>query len=305
MRRPSKTPTTFWIMLTWAIFFVAGFHLIAYSPPRYGECEKVFSSLDWILIWRCLVGFQTANWSIFLIVLAQNLPRFLKPYFHRQPIHLAGTIMVTLLLLLGMSKGGVSLQAPLYNFQIKLWILNFIGFLISLLAGLGIWLIQIALQRLIDGEKRSDERKITRFLELREALQLFLFIAGTNIGAAVLATGALRQAIQQFKQLPTLCNVTPISMEQLMIYGVLLSAILALAYLPTYQTLVEVGHDLCKDLCPMPEFQKDGWNTWHTKRKSLEEILKLDASFKDNFETSLFIFAPLASSFISILLGKA
>jgi hypothetical protein len=55
----------------------------------------------------------------------------------------------------------------------------------------------------------------------------------------------------------------------------------------------------------MPDFHTAEWSSWITKRKALEEILKLNLSVKQSFETGVVIFAPLVASSVSLLLGKA
>lgn len=310
----SRTPRTLWVVLLGTLGFLAGITLINFRATE-NPCSASFTEIPQFSVWYCLVGFETAIWSILSIPLWKRLQQF-NSHLQKHWLEILLTILLVTFLVVLMFDGAAQfvdeLQVPLYGFRRKTELLNAIGLILVLLAGSGMWLVQIALQDLILKENQSNNQKISSFLDLRDTLQNFLLTAGTIVGAATLATGALRQTILNWYSasssiISVSCERTAsvsYSPETVLLYGIYLSGILALAYLPTYRTLIAVGHKLCDKLSPMPNFHDAEWAAWITKRKALEEMLKLNLSVKQSFETSVAIFTPLVTSSISFLLEK-
>ncbi|HEY9699094.1 MAG TPA: hypothetical protein V6D10_17670 [Trichocoleus sp.] len=306
----SKTPQTLGIVLLGTLGLLAGIILLNFDA-RDNPCSKSFVETPQFSVWSCLVSFETALWSIFSVSLWQRLQQF-RSHLEKNWLEiLLITFLITFLSLFALaSTFADKLNVPLYGFWWKTHLLTATGFILALMAGSGIWLAQIALKTSVFREGFSDNQKIRGFLDLRDTLQNFLFTAGTIIGAATLATGALRQATLTWYStavVPANCKETGVPdfpPEMVLLYGAYLSAILALTYLPTHGTLAAVGQRLCDELLPMPNFQDAEWGAWVTKRKSLEEMLKLNLTVKQSFETGVAIFAPLVASSISLLLGK-
>jgi hypothetical protein len=93
--------------------------------------------------------------------------------------------------------------------------------------------------------------------------------------------------------------------EHLLRYGAYFSLILALVYAPVYQRLVATGRRLLDDACPADEPVSRDWETSYDKRKKLEELLELGVTTSGSFRAAVAITAPLVSSIVGLLLGKA
>ena len=121
------------------------------------------------------------------------------------------------------------------------------------------------------------------------------------LGAAILATGSLRNSVVVWHH----NDATAFPREFVLMYGGFFTLLLALLYAPVYQTLLDTGRKLVDGACPAVEPRSSAWTDVYEKRKKLEELLQLEVTTSSSFRAGIAIMAPLASSVVGLLLGKA
>ena len=145
----------------------------------------------------------------------------------------------------------LTVHNPLPGQQTKFIILNLLGAAVALLGVAEMALVKAALQA---EPARGGAADFVHFLELRGVLQRILAVEGTILGAAILVTGALRNAVNaypgQLRAHPGFLHHHPSQKdflhasyphEYLLLYGAYLTLLLALFYAPVYLRLLEAG----------------------------------------------------------------
>ncbi len=252
------------------------------------------------LIWAVLLCTQSALWAILALPLWTSLHRLYSDYGASRGLVRQIALSTAVIVVLGV--GFVFFYSPavpdypLAHHRAKLLILTAVGFGVTLLALIGMWLVEAASVRLASGR---GENALPEYLRLRGDLRYFLTAAAVIIGAATLSTGALRSAI--------LANVHGASFppEYVLYYGAYFSLLLALAYAPAYFTFRQVGRDLENALLPLPKGSPNAWSDWYANRKALEGLLELDVATSKGLQTGLAIAAPFIGSAIGLLLGTS
>jgi uncharacterized membrane protein len=203
--------------------------------------------------------------------------------------------------------------------------------IIGLVAGapsiMGIWLIESALARVKDRIEEAKEAKAKEAREAKETttqkpetragpeaqilsdlmlartkLLALLLAFGSLIGVAVLATGALRQAVLAVKTSDGKAAEYPI--EYVLIFGLFYSALLAIIYVPAYFRLQDRSRDYIELVFPLPA--KGHYTDEEYKdRDNLGKMLHIDASLQETFQTGLAIIGPLLATLVSVLLPKS
>ena len=142
---------------------------------------------------------------------------------------------------------------------------------------------------------------IASYLELRAILQRVLLVEGAIIGAAVLASGALRNAVVAFHD----HDDSKFPRELVLVYGAYFTTLLALLYAPVYIRLLAVGSHIVDGICPSVDPRSTEWTDVYEKRKKLDELLELQVATSASFKAGIAIAAPLGSSIVGLLIGKA
>jgi hypothetical protein len=132
------------------------------------------------------------------------------------------------------------------------------------------------------------------YLRLRQILTRSLGVQGAILGAAVLATGARQNALESVG--------IRVPFEHTVLYGLVLSALIGLLYVPCHQRLTELGSAIREELLPPPDPKAPNVLEVYDQRGALGRLLQLDVSATGSFRASLAILAPLASGVIADLL---
>jgi hypothetical protein len=91
--------------------------------------------------------------------------------------------------------------------------------------------------------------------------------------------------------------------ELVPLYGIFLSGLLAVIYVPAYQRVQTLGVRLRDRACPMVWPPSPGWQARSEDRAALGKLLELDAAPSSTLRPVLVILAPLATSILSRALG--
>lgn len=171
-----------------------------------------------------------------------------------------------------------------------------LALLLALGASVAIWLIRGRL-----GELRSNatDREIGLFIEFRSELEQLLGILGAVVGLAVLATAALRQVVLEYISLGhPKASFPP---DYPILYGLILSLVVALVYLPSYLALLQTGRDLRDRSAPLLAPGEPDFEAVIAKRKTLTDLLGLEISASTSFRVGATILSPLFAALISLL----
>jgi hypothetical protein len=285
----------FTITLLGFIGFGVGVGIILWRAQSTPDSQRFISSPEFF-VWLLLIGAQTALWFAIVIPLVE-LWRTLS--FDKRILPKCGLYLLGVMLLFAESKYSRPVVHPLAYQTLKMPLISFIGSIAGTLAIVGIWLVQAASERmecrLESGAEHTKEVKI--FLDLQTKLERFLLAAGIIIGAATLATGGLRNATLAYEK------TAPFPRENVLLYGMFFSGLLALIYVPAYASLSAVRSALHDAMVPIPETPPDSWNGWYSDRKAVGELLQVQSGPIASFTNGVSILTPLAASLVAILLG--
>ncbi len=132
---------------------------------------------------------------------------------------------------------------------------------------------------------------------IRARIQRFLAVLALVIGGNILAVAAFRGALLAYAPQPPLQPVV------LLVYGVMMTGLLALLYVPAYLAWQAKARALRDALYPIP---RDGHpaHDWYIGRGDLEGLLNLKVNAAAAFTTSLGLLTPFASSLFTAVVSQ-
>lgn len=309
---------SFTIMLVGVVGYLVGYFILMSFIPlnsdfitsKEGQLWTKFSSTDEFKLWLTFICAQTALWAIFSLMIWEYY-REIQSKFNYSRSEVIQSILIFLVICAIAIFGGKSMfnPSPLPNHFWKTMVLHILGVAVILMALRGIWVIHSALKLKVPSPKNKEVRELSArhlrsliedFIQLRGYMQKFLSILGVILGLAILATGALRNAT--VKANPDAQWFSP---KIIILYGFFGSALVALAYTPTYLTFKEKGEYLLDSFFPLPPDNSMSWETWNKNRTVLENLLQLRLSSIKTLQVATAILSPLLGGVISVLLGKA
>jgi hypothetical protein len=281
---------------------VVGFAIFYVDWP-FGAEASPFTATGQYRLWVLIICAQTALWG------AASIPIWasIRAYSAHWPGHkreIATAVGLLALLVLGFVivsalRSGLRLDYPLPHHRWKVGLISVLGSIVALAGAVGVVLVHSALGS-VPTRGRSGADQIGDFLRIRADLHRLLTIEGAILGAAILSTGALRNAILAYGHDANRTYSFP--PEYVLLYGAYFSAVLALLYAPTYSRLLSVGGQLRDSFFPLQSPRMETWSDWYDKRKRLEELLKLEVTAGESFRTGVAILTPLASGLVGLLL---
>lgn len=302
-----RTPST-WLAAILAVGGALVATAVMFADYPFPPEETAFIETPAALLWLLSVAAQWMLWFVLVPPLAVAL------YAHREgfgwsPVVSVGALAVLAVgFLLPATFGWPDLpladlpEYPLTYHRAKIGAIYGVGLLVALMPALGLGLVRARLRGLFVQGKPSATQ-VQQFLELRESMQHFLFLAGAFIFLAMLSVGALRNAIlaQDPDDEALAASFPP---EYVLLFGVYFSLLLALAYTPVYAGYLQVGGRM-RDALVSPTPPAVGvaeLKTWQDERADLESVLHLDVGVGESFRAGVVVFAPLAGSLVSLLL---
>jgi hypothetical protein len=268
---------------------------------RSSQDGKEFVEKPWFLVWLVLIAAQGSLWAVSAPVFAGSWLRLRERFGIGREIWIASVAFAAAVAALFASQRIVpklDLHSPLPGHPYRIGVLTALGAGVGLIGVQAITLVHRA------AADRSGPLKsgLARFLFLRDELQTVLFFLGTMIGAATLASGALRIALIEDHR--TDAHAFPAA--AVLAYGGYFTLLLVAVYAPAYSSLLALGRHLRDEICgALPEKPEDpsAWAEWQSQRSTVEGFLQLNVSAGDRLKTGLAIAAPFAGSAISLLLG--
>jgi hypothetical protein len=273
-----------------------------------------FTSTVQFQAWAVAIALQLGLWGL----LAPGLWRIQRELWHRLP---DASGRSSLVLVIGGYVGLLALIAAALRFvphnpsipsifSLRTAILLWVGMVVVVPPiAIGMWLVQGVLGKLETTLRTAPRNRDTleldwvmvgrevfgELLDLRGRLQQLLMLGGTIIGAATLATGALRLAVLAWKPNALFPPDYPV------LYGGFFTVVLAFLYGPAYGSLQRQGRAIVDGCWPLPPAVKPD-EAWYKARQTAESMLGLTISVRDGFQTGAAILAPLVTSLITVLL---
>ena len=294
-RAPGEGLGRTWVVLLTVLGAVLLTCVVLFADWPEDEKSRAFVERTWFLVWAVLLCAQAALWALLApqLWLAIRSLRERYRYDRRTAVRIALSAVVVAFLIgafVGLSYGAV----PAYDFanhQVKVPLLTAVGFVVALLALVGLWLVEAAVTT------TPFRGTLDEYLDLRARLRGFLAAAAAIVGAAMLATGGLRTAIVSTPAKPNFPQ------QYTLYYGAYLSVILLIAYTPAHLALRRVGQQLLDSLAPIPKTAPASWSAWVSERSAVESVLELDTAFSKSAQTALAIATPFIGSAIGVFLG--
>ena len=213
---------------------------------------------------------------------------------------------------------------PLYRHEAKMLLLVGMALAIGLAAIAAMWLTTLGF---------GTVTSVRGFIELRSELSALLAVAAVLIGLATLSSGLLREAVLAENRLPPYreqalgclarssgettaaararfdelgdrfpeCLQWQFDRRYVLAYGLLFSAVLALAFAPSFFVMRRRGERLRDDSYPLPEPPADRFFAVVEQRGKLDALLQTNLSSTVAFKAAAAIATPLAASVISTL----
>jgi hypothetical protein len=264
--------------------------------------------------WVTIIAFQTALWGAVAPGLwrtaGQLWRRWQEGPGRRGPgLLLVGYLALVALIVAGLRSGPpnpaipatyssrtlalllVALVVVLPPVAIGMWLVH------GVLGGLGARLAAAPVDRAsLEVDWPATGRPVfADLLWLRATLQQLLLVAGTIVGTATLASGALRLAVLAASPSASFPPEIPI------LYGGFFTVVLAILYVPAYTSLQRQARALVDACWPVPPSAKPD-ETWYKSRQNAEAALGLAVSVRESFQTGAAILAPLLTSIITVIL---
>jgi hypothetical protein len=285
---------------------VAAFAMLKWVPLGSERDPKARGGKDELAVWELLITGEVVVWALFAVIgfrmlktLGDRLPGALPDRrWSRETAEFLFLVYGAVALLLGL--GGVAKLASPTVLQGQQWK----SVVLYLVAGVAIFPFLVALKRIqLCAEENASWSLTTSDIELHRLLRRHLRTATMCLGAivalAVVATGALRQAVEGAK-------LDPLPETFVILYGAWFTAVLAAIYLYVFGALEKRGRRIVNDAAPRKEHdlrcaQDD--DATNRRRKSLSEELELGGDPRKNLEGLVAVFSPLIGALLSQLGG--
>lgn len=279
--------------------------------PKYGFSHsleilvwKDTFKIPYFKTWIFFAGFNTAFWTIVFFPLLAVLIKInhLSKGHRREKI--ISLILFIIIILLYFPVFYCSALRPVDcdKFLEKHGIITLIplfpGSIITYFSLFGITCVYIAIkEELMNISSKRNDDMVKRYLELKQYLNILLFITSSTLGLSVFAYGTMRHALNSYN-----CRDC-FHVENIFIFGIYFSMVLALAYLPTFLLLMRYGKNIRDKICPISNLEnKDKWLDWINSRNEIDISLSLKLSATNSIKTITAIFFPVISSTISSII---
>ncbi len=298
-RVPWDNPAIFAVM--GLLDFAIGAALLLFGWDRTAR-SNTFVHTTGFAVWGAVVAGQVAYWLVVAIPLWNDLVagwRRVRPA--RTTIIVLGIVLTLALVALPTFSGATNIDWPLWGHNTKVRVVTLLGALgVGVPALLGIAIVERgAKQR---GSSAFAVGDIAAAVEARSQIVRFLSIAGTVIGLAVLAAGALRKAT-----VPSFVPDDAFPTEGVVLYGAFFTGLLLLVYVPAHIAVRRLGTRAAGKYFPLtdlPDPSSDAFKPWLDRRATLEGLLQLNGTASQQLQASVFILTPLISGVIATLLPK-
>ena len=297
-----SVPRTSLLMATAAAGALIGVAIVLVWEPGWSDTQKCRAGSGPFVLWVALIAAQAMLWAVALpllvVTLRRHWPNRQRDSMWREVVPSAAGFVVLLVAFAVLPRRIHTLHTVpsdlIPHISLRVGALTALAGLVALVAAISIWLIRGQAEVLAAGKKLTGA-ELRTYLRLRSDLERLLGYLGAVIGLAVLSTAALRRVVvQDYGD----AHFPP---EVLILYGIVLTLIVALVYLPTWATMQRTGSLLRDGVAPLPEPASDQLEAQLRKRAALDDLLGLRVSASVSFKAAVAILSPLLASLTSLL----
>ncbi len=294
-----SSPPTYVVMLAAVLGAGVGAAMLFADWRSWPVEAQALAHSSQFILWASLICAQTTLWTLASVPVVATLRRHRKGWKnHGAEIVISSLLLVCIVIgitVVSILQLGIPRDIIPHSYP-KVWSLTVVALLLGLLASISIWLIRGRLAELRTG---SGKKEVELYIEFRGDLERLLGILGAVVGLAVLAAAALRRVVLEYAAM----NHPNVNFpgEYPLLYGLLLSVVLALIYLPTYLALLEAGSDLRNRAAPLLEPADQGFEAAVAKRRTLTDLLGLEVSASTSLRAGVAILSPLIGALVSLL----
>jgi hypothetical protein len=264
----------------------------------WDEPTRKFARSGAFVFWVALLSLQTMVWTLALPLLVATFRRHWRQRApgsaHREvvPSAVVLALLVGALVVVPRVTGKLPSFIPYHHLKIDT--LTGLALVVGLIAAMSMWLIRGRAEALAEKDSfvKAD---VEKYLTLRTDLEWLLVFLGGVIGLAVLSSAALRHLALIYDQ------TIDFPAESVVLYGLVLSLLVALTYVPTFTTLHGVGQRIRDSAAPLPGPEDTEIDRKVAKRKTLDELLGLKVSASASFRAGVAILSPLLGALTSLL----
>ncbi len=305
-------PQTSILMATAIVGGLIGAAIVLIWEPDWSDPQKRLADSGPFVLWIALTVAQTMLWAAALPWLVVTLRRHWRGRqpgsVRREVVPSAFVFALALVAFAVIPHFTRTLHtAPrdlIPGTAYRIGVLTGLAGVVALVAAISIWLIRGRVEVLAAGRKLTGV-ELRAYLGLRSDLERLLGFLGAVIGLAVLTVAALRQVVVQeydhHKFRPEKVPPVHFPPEILILYGVVLTLLVALVYLPTWATMQRAGSLLRDGVARPPEPTSDQFEAQLQKRAALDDLLGLRVSASASFKAGVAILSPLLASLTSLL----
>ena len=296
---------------TWKVLLVLlgggllGFLVLFADAPTWDHPHRVAARSSSVVLWAALMCAQTALWALALFWLLPTIRSLPAEYARANRSEIIGSTLAVVAIIGANAIGGI-VRNPwpdyLPGHAVKLVVLTVLGALVGLVAAYGIWVVHGGLKVLGQGQVGSES--LETVLSLQDALRRFLGVLGAILALLVLSTGAHRQAVLSYSDQHDPPLHTRYGFELVLIYGFLVTILVAAIYLPTSLTRTEIGGRIRNAALPLIPLNDTDWADRMQQRELLGRLLELDRGMFGQFRAGVAILAPLLASLVGLLLSS-
>lgn len=180
------------------------------------------------------------------------------------------------------------------NRGLKTFLLNLAAFTLAVYAARAMW-FAVAELRALGSSSAADLDALLVHRRLRGEIGLLLRILGALVTLAVIASAALRAftaSVDAEGALPA---------QAVVLYGVTLSLVLALIYVPAHETMLASGGALRDRIAPLLPPDDPGFEGRLGLRDRIDSFLGLDVGASVSLRAGIAILSPLLGSLVSLV----
>jgi hypothetical protein len=281
-----------------------GLLIVYFDYISWDHRARTFAHSGPFLFWLGLICAQT---MLYALALPPLLGIFRRHWRARTPASVLGEVVpsaLVLTILVATLSLVPHLIGPAPDFiprrYPKILTLTVFALLVALIAAMAIWLIRGRAEAL-GRSPTITKSELQAYLRLRTDVEWLLGFLGAVISLAVLAGAALQRVVLAYHNFLTHSKKTDFGTEGIILYGLVLSLLVALIYLPTFATLQRTGTLIRDSVEELPEPADPMLEARLAKRKALDELLRLQITASASFRVSVAILSPLLGSLTSLL----
>ncbi len=294
--RPMPVPAAQFVIAGAGLGLFFGLLLIFFDLSAWPSLVRGLDTSGSFVLWVALIAFETMLWTLATPFVVAIFRRHWRGSARARREAMPAAVMLALIAV-GLTVGANfshRVRYPLPHYALKVAVLNMLLWLVLFSTSLTIWLIRDRLRALASAKPTAQTLRV--YLRMRADLEWLLIYLVAVITVSLLGLAARRQFIVDLGQ-----QALPPPASAIVLNGLLLSLLVALAYVPTFATLQQTGAALRESIEPLPDPSDERFENRLAKRQAIDKLLGLSVSASLSFRVAVTILSPLLGSLLSLL----